>query len=196
MPYPCYLADQSVFRVPLHYKPSYFHACTVNIQYNHILSCINYCTSIISSWKLYHTGCISSVNPLSIDTFLAWGTFLAIYCHSKKGFKSLIRWRPVIVCCCGRFLFMIEHVMPLCLTASWVYTVAMLVQSIVYEKEQRLREVILTALYLLQNNGNKYFYDTDGSLQCSWPNFKGILRTNSFVFILMFSLWSCYVIYH
>lgn len=39
-----------------------------------------------------------------------------------------------------RFLFMIEHVMPLCLTISWVYTVAMLVQSIVYEKEQRLKE--------------------------------------------------------
>ena len=36
---------------------------------------------------------------------------------------------------------MIEHVMPLCLTISWVYTVAMLVQSIVYEKEQRLKEV-------------------------------------------------------
>ncbi len=36
---------------------------------------------------------------------------------------------------------MIEHVMPLCLTISWVYTVAMLTQSIVYEKEQRLKEV-------------------------------------------------------
>jgi hypothetical protein len=36
---------------------------------------------------------------------------------------------------------MIEHVMPLCLTISWVYSVAMLVQSIVYEKEQRLKEV-------------------------------------------------------
>ena len=31
--------------------------------------------------------------------------------------------------------------MPLCLTISWVYSVAMLVQSIVYEKEQRLKEV-------------------------------------------------------
>jgi len=41
-----------------------------------------------------------------------------------------------------KFLFMIEHVMPLCLTISWVYTVAMLVQSIVYEKEQRLKEVM------------------------------------------------------
>lgn len=36
---------------------------------------------------------------------------------------------------------MIEHVMPLCVTASWVYVVSMLVQSIVYEKEQRLKEV-------------------------------------------------------
>lgn len=41
-----------------------------------------------------------------------------------------------------QFVFMIEHVMPLCLTISWVYTVAMLVQSIVYEKEQRLKEVM------------------------------------------------------
>lgn len=40
-----------------------------------------------------------------------------------------------------QFLFEIEHVMPLCLTVSWVYTVAMLVQSIVHEKEQRLKEV-------------------------------------------------------
>jgi len=39
------------------------------------------------------------------------------------------------------FLFMIRHVMPLCLTISWVYSVAMLVQHIVYEKEQRLKEV-------------------------------------------------------
>lgn len=41
-----------------------------------------------------------------------------------------------------QFLFMIEHVMPLCLTISWVYSVSMLVQYIVYEKEQRLKEVM------------------------------------------------------
>lgn len=41
-----------------------------------------------------------------------------------------------------QFVFMIEHVMPLCLTISWVYSVAMLVQSIVYEKEHRLKEVM------------------------------------------------------
>ncbi|CAM1324270.1 ABCA2 (predicted) [Pycnogonum litorale] len=40
------------------------------------------------------------------------------------------------------FMFMIEHVMPLLLTVSWVYSVAMLVQNIVYEKEQRLKEVM------------------------------------------------------
>ena len=40
-----------------------------------------------------------------------------------------------------QFLFMIQHVMPLCLTISWVYSVAILVQHIVYEKEQRLKEV-------------------------------------------------------
>ena len=47
-----------------------------------------------------------------------------------------------------RFLFMIEHVMPLTLTISWVYTVAMLVQGIVYEKEQRLKEVKQTFVHL------------------------------------------------
>ncbi|XP_013381483.2 ATP-binding cassette sub-family A member 2-like [Lingula anatina] len=41
-----------------------------------------------------------------------------------------------------QFILMIEHVMPLCLTISWVYSVAMLVQGIVYEKEQRLKEVM------------------------------------------------------
>ncbi|GIY08196.1 ATP-binding cassette sub-family A member 2 [Caerostris darwini] len=34
--------------------------------------------------------------------------------------------------------------MPLCLAISWVYSVAMLVQNIVYEKEQRLKEVMKT----------------------------------------------------
>jgi hypothetical protein len=42
---------------------------------------------------------------------------------------------------------MIEHVMPLCVTASWVYVVSMLVQSIVYEKEQRLKEVYFICYY-------------------------------------------------
>ena len=36
---------------------------------------------------------------------------------------------------------MIEHVLPMCLAISWVYCSAMLVQAIVYEKEQRLKEV-------------------------------------------------------
>ena len=43
---------------------------------------------------------------------------------------------------------MIEHVMPLVLTISWVYTVAMLVQSIVHEKELRLKEVSLVSTLL------------------------------------------------
>ena len=33
------------------------------------------------------------------------------------------------------------HIMPLAMVISWVYTVAMFVQHIVYEKEQRLKEV-------------------------------------------------------
>ena len=37
---------------------------------------------------------------------------------------------------------MIQHALPLCLTISWVYAFAMLTQSIVYEKETRLKEVM------------------------------------------------------
>ena len=40
------------------------------------------------------------------------------------------------------FLQMIQHVMPLCLSISFVYSVAMLTQTIVYEKELRLKEVM------------------------------------------------------
>jgi len=47
---------------------------------------------------------------------------------------------------------MIEHVMPLCLTISWVYTVAMLVQSVVYEKEQRLKEVVVSTCCFFKLN--------------------------------------------
>lgn len=47
-------------------------------------------------------------------------------------------------CCCSScsFLQMIQHALPLCLTISWVYAFAMLTQSIVYEKEVRLKEVM------------------------------------------------------
>nr|QUF59426.1 ATP-binding cassette transporter Abca2 [Brachionus angularis] len=40
------------------------------------------------------------------------------------------------------FLQMTQHVMPLCLSISFVYTVAILTQTIVYEKEMRLKEVM------------------------------------------------------
>ena len=40
------------------------------------------------------------------------------------------------------FLQMIQHALPLCWTISWVYAFAMLTQSIVYEKEVRLKEVM------------------------------------------------------
>ncbi|XP_029685458.1 ATP-binding cassette sub-family A member 2-like isoform X3 [Takifugu rubripes] len=40
------------------------------------------------------------------------------------------------------FLFVIEHMMPLCMVISWVYSVAMMIQHIVSEKEQRLKEVM------------------------------------------------------
>lgn len=46
--------------------------------------------------------------------------------------------------CCGclcSFLFVIEHMMPLCMVISWVYSVAMMIQHIVAEKEHRLKEV-------------------------------------------------------
>ncbi|PWA16013.1 hypothetical protein CCH79_00019352, partial [Gambusia affinis] len=38
------------------------------------------------------------------------------------------------------FLFVIEHMMPLCMVISWVYSVAMMIQHIVAEKEHRLKE--------------------------------------------------------
>lgn len=41
------------------------------------------------------------------------------------------------------FLFVIEHMMPLCMVISWVYSVAMMIQHIVAEKEHRLKEVRL-----------------------------------------------------
>ena len=40
------------------------------------------------------------------------------------------------------FLQVIEHVMPLCLAISFIYTVSMISQTIVYEKEVRLKEVM------------------------------------------------------
>ncbi len=40
------------------------------------------------------------------------------------------------------FLQVIEHVMPLCLAISFIYTVSMISQTIVYEKELRLKEVM------------------------------------------------------
>ena len=42
------------------------------------------------------------------------------------------------------FLFVIEHMMPLCMVISWVYSVAMMIQHIVAEKEHRLKEVRLS----------------------------------------------------
>ncbi|CAF3998900.1 unnamed protein product, partial [Rotaria sordida] len=50
--------------------------------------------------------------------------------------------RPIIEPDLFGFLLMIQHAFPLCLTISWIYTFAMLTQSIVYEKEVRLKEVM------------------------------------------------------
>ncbi|KAK3602190.1 hypothetical protein CHS0354_004706 [Potamilus streckersoni] len=41
-----------------------------------------------------------------------------------------------------QFIWLIQHVVPLCFMLAWVYAVAMLVHSIVYEKEHRLKEVM------------------------------------------------------
>uniref|UniRef100_A0A8C2JBW8 ATP-binding cassette, sub-family A (ABC1), member 2 n=1 Tax=Cyprinus carpio TaxID=7962 RepID=A0A8C2JBW8_CYPCA len=40
------------------------------------------------------------------------------------------------------FLFVIEHMMPLCMVISWVYSVAMMIQHIVAEEEQKRKEVM------------------------------------------------------
>lgn len=49
------------------------------------------------------------------------------------------------ICICS-FLLVVQHLIPMCLTSAWVYTVAMTVHSIVYEKENRLKEVIICIL--------------------------------------------------
>lgn len=51
--------------------------------------------------------------------------------------------KPLPSCPCLdlSFLFVIEHMMPLCMVISWVYSVAMTIQHIVAEKEHRLKEV-------------------------------------------------------
>lgn len=38
-------------------------------------------------------------------------------------------------------LILVEHMLPLALILSWVCVVALLVRSVVYEKEMRLKEV-------------------------------------------------------
>lgn len=49
--------------------------------------------------------------------------------------------RATLTYCARSFLFVIEHMMPLCMVISWVYSVAMTIQHIVAEKEHRLKEV-------------------------------------------------------
>lgn len=53
------------------------------------------------------------------------------------------------VFCLFSFLFVIEHMMPLCMVISWVYSVAMMIQHIVAEKEQRLKEVRTCCSYVV-----------------------------------------------
>ena len=55
---------------------------------------------------------------------------------------SYINQMPYPCYIIDNFLQMIQHVMPLCLAISFVYSVSMLTQTIVYEKELRLREVM------------------------------------------------------
>ncbi len=55
---------------------------------------------------------------------------------------SYIHQMPYPCYTIDNFLQMTQHVMPLCLSVSFVYTVAMLTQTMVYEKEMRLKEVM------------------------------------------------------
>ena len=48
----------------------------------------------------------------------------------------------VTLFCFSLLLILVEHIFPLALILSWVCVVAMLVRSIVYEKELRLKEVM------------------------------------------------------
>lgn len=67
-----------------------------------------------------------------------------LYCCVPQGLLGLcgavtIQLSPLF--CLVSFLFVIEHMMPLCMVISWVYSVAMMIQHIVTEKEHRLKEV-------------------------------------------------------
>lgn len=54
--------------------------------------------------------------------------------------SAIIQFSPLFLYLIS-FLFVIEHMMPLCMVISWVYSVAMMIQHIVTEKEHRLKEV-------------------------------------------------------
>ncbi len=86
--------------------------------------------------------CIELQAFVSENCALSW----AVHCQCSSLSRKGSLYDNLLAYVVFRFLFMIEHVMPLCLTISWVYTVAMLVQNIVYEKEQRLKEVYITTL--------------------------------------------------
>lgn len=63
-----------------------------------------------------------------------------LHLEQVRLFLELI-WRQYLIDDRFSFLFMIKHILPMMLAISWVYWVSMLVQAIVYEKEQRLKEV-------------------------------------------------------
>ena len=82
---------------------------------------------------------------------------------------------------------MIEHVMPMCLTISWVYTIAMLVQSIVYEKEKRLKEVIVLQLKSLTVHAVAKTLDIKHLVGTKWFFIRRMIEVSSDVDIDMYT---------
>lgn len=64
------------------------------------------------------------------------------------------------------FLFVIEHMMPLCMVISWVYSVAMMIQHIVTEKEHRLKEVGMVGEVPREELAS---LSSESCTPCPWP---------------------------
>lgn len=51
--------------------------------------------------------------------------------------------KPLFACCSlSRFLRILSRSMPLFMTLAWIYSVAVIIKGIVYEKETRLKETM------------------------------------------------------
>lgn len=89
----------------------------------------------------------------SIQSFLTWTTSTGCHCQSASSIHQYsigpptwpCLYIPVTYLWCSlqcRFTLAISRSLPLFMTLAWIFSVAMIVKGIVYEKEQRLKEVM------------------------------------------------------